>query len=96
MPKRKAESLKMPSGSYSASLKDGGASSLKSFHDDTSIASFNVSDISQGTAFPHQATADRPEPRKLTVVDDQCLASAGSNRSSVLDTPEEESPENTT
>ena len=95
MPKRKAEPLKTPSGSYSASLKDGDASSLKSFRDDASIASSNVSDIPQGAAFPHQATADRPEPSKFTVVDDQCLASAGSNRSSVLDTPEEESPENT-
>ena len=96
MPKRKAESLKTPSGSYSASLKDGDASSLKSFGDDASIASFNVSDISQSAAFPHQATADRPEPRKLTVVDDQCLASAGPNHSSVPDTPEDETPENTT
>ena len=87
MPKRKAESLDMLSRSYSASLKDGDAFSLNSFGDDASIASFNVSDIPQGAAFPHQATADRPEPRKLTVADDQCLASAGSIRSSVLDTP---------
>ena len=90
------ESLKIPSWS---SMKDEDVSMRMSFCDDaTNIVSCSHCGMFHGVAFPHEATAEKQvksAPITLIFVCKNCLVPAGSKRSSVLVTPEEEVLENT-
>ena len=89
------ESLKIPSRS---SMKDDVSSQMSFCDDATSTVSCSHCGMFHGVAFPHEATAekqDKSAPITLMFVCKNCLVPAGSKRSSVLATPEEEVLENT-
>ena len=95
-PDEKSMSTKSPS---EFSFRCGDAFPQRSSCDDTtSIVSCAHCGALHGVAFPHEVTAEeqnKPGPVTLKVVCENCLASAPSNRSSVLATPVEEEHDNT-
>ena len=92
----KSMSTKSPS---EFSFRYGDAFPQKSSCDDTSsIRSCDHCSALHDVAFPHEVTAEeqyRSGPVTLIIICENCLASALSNRSSVLATPVEEEHNNT-